>query len=533
MNSPTNTSGHPEQVDFDLQSRASAQALYRSITEFHTFFKREAVSRVVKTAGFCKSLLGNFKGQNPDRFYFDVMKTHREVIDHVWSILHPSTRIMHGNNDDNSNENLRSSSNNGSSSLSSPSRPGGGTGGRRSNRNHHNHRSSSNSFSGPPRGSGGIGGGNRERGSQSSLSNPTSPHHHHNHSVSPASTTTTTTTSTTTINTGQGNGDDPNGAPPLPPPSRHMQRSVSMGRSRSVQDSGLRPPNFQHLPPLPPYSQRSCSSDILLRGETARRSLRSIPHHGPYMASTATFYPYGDTPSISENGSEDDEETYGGSECYVTMSSRSEATYLPSTRSDPGARSFPLQPQSGGGGRMSHNLPPSSLTASETSGAPSDLYMTSLDSECSGASYRANSPPPLYREVDDEHSVPINFDPMVESISDSAASTTTGGGSTADDPNFGGISLVSPIIPIPDSDSGSAVFNFDAAAVLTRTRELEGELQRLRTAMTCRLCKQNPIGATFCPCGHTVCCYQCAQRMHSCWECDETVTSVQRMLLTR
>ena len=160
---------------------------------------------------------------------------------------------------------------------------------------------------------------------------------------------------------------------------------------------------------------------------------------------------------------------------------------------------------------------------SDTSGAPSELYMTSLDSECSGASYRVNSPPPLYREVDEEHSVPLNFDSLPPSEG------MVGSGI----PNSAAISLVSPIIPIASSDSGSAVFDFDAAAVLSRTQELEGELQRLRAAMTCRDCKQNPIGATFCPCGHTVCCYQCAQTMHRCWECNEPVTSVQRMLLTR
>lgn len=284
-----------------------------------------------------------------------------------------------------------------------------------------------------------------------------------------------------------------------------------MQRSHSVQDSGLRPPNFTHLPPLPPYSQRSCSSDALVRTNMSRRPhLRTIPTHGPHMASTATFNPYL-SPSISETGSDGEEEVYGGSECYVTMSSRSDATYLPSTHSDPGTIGRAYRP-------TGNSNPP--MPGSDTSGAPSDLYITSVDSECSGASYRVNSPPPLYREVDEEHSVPIDFD-----------SIPTSGG-TELTPDSAAISLVSPVIPI-SSETGSTVFDFDAAAVLNRTQELEGELQRLRAAMTCRLCKQNPIGATFCPCGHTVCCYQCAQRMNSCWECNETVTSVQRMLLTR
>lgn len=395
----------------------------------------------------------------------------------MWSILHPSTRFIHGN--DNDDESRGSANDPSSSSSASQSR----TSNRQSRNSSHHQRT------------------NTVRSSQpnSAVSEPR----------------------------GSGEGQDP--APPLPPPSRHMQRGGNMQRSHSVQDSGLRPPNFTHLPPLPPYSQRSCSSDVLVRGaNSSRRShFRTIPTHGPHMASTATFNPYL-SPSISETGSDGEDELYaGGSECYVTMSSRdrsaADATYLPSTQSDPGTTGRsrgsyrPSMPSMGG-----ISNPPTPLAASDTSSAPSDTYITSVDSECSGASYRVNSPPPIYREVDEEHSVPINFDTL-----------TPGGGSDTNAPNSAAISLVSPIIPIAGSEPGSAVFNFDAAAVLTRTQELEGELQRLRAAMTCRLCKQNPIGATFCPCGHTVCCYQCAQRMHSCWECDETVTSVQRMLLTR
>ena len=460
-------------MDFELESRAAAQALYRTVTEFHTFFKRDAVSRVVKTAGFCKSLLGNFKGQNPDRFYFDVVRTQREVIDHVWAILHPSTRFQHG--DENSDNSSRGSSSTASTNRANTSRRGNRS-------SHHHHRTST---------------------SSSSISS--------RHGSTSGSTT--SSSGTTEDHGSHAGGHDP--APPLPPPSRHMQRGGSMQRSHSVQDSGLRPPNFTHLPPLPPYSQRSCSSDALIRANLMRRPhLRTIPTHGPHMASTATFNPYL-SPSISETGSEDDEDLYGGgSECYVTMSSRSDATYLPSTQSDPGTmgRRRPYRPMG-----MSN---PSPLPLSDTSGAPSDLYMTSVDSDCSGASYRVNSPPPLYREVDEEHSVPLNFDSPPSPNPDSS-------------PNSAGVSLISPIIPIARLDQGGGTFDFDAADVLSRTQELEGELQRLRAAMTCRVCKQNPIGATFCPCGHTVCCYQCAQRMHSCRECDEVVTSVQKMLLTR
>ena len=386
-------------------------------------------------AGYCKSILGNFKGQNPDRFYFDVMKTHREVVDKVWSILHPNTVL------DNS-ENSSTVAHTGTSpDLRRP-----------------HSRQSSHSFS----------------SSESSI------------------------------------------PPPLPPPMRNMHRSGSMHRSNSVQESDIHPP-FERLPPLPPYTQRSASSNALVRGSSSRRlSGRSLPTHGPHMASTASFNPYL-SPSISETDTED-ESLYasGGSDCYVSMSTRSDPSYIFSTQSDPGSHAIlpdlantirrGTTNQSAVSSQNAHNM-------HSSFGPQSDTYITSGDSDISTGSVRINSPPPIYSEVDPEHSVPLSFTDMA--------------------PNSGGTSLVSPVIPIASDSESGAVFDFDANAVLTRTRELEGELQRLRTAMTCRLCKQNPIGATFCPCGHTVCCFSCAQRLRTCWECNETVSSVQRMLLTR
>jgi E3 ubiquitin-protein ligase MYLIP len=81
------------------------------------------------------------------------------------------------------------------------------------------------------------------------------------------------------------------------------------------------------------------------------------------------------------------------------------------------------------------------------------------------------------------------------------------------------------------SNQQHQAFNFDTQEVLTRTRELESELQRLRSAMTCRVCQTEPLGATFCPCGHTVCCFHCANTLSRCWQCDVPIDNVQRMLL--
>lgn len=405
-----------EQVDLELHSKAAAQALYRTITEFHTFFRRDKVSRMVKNAGYCKSLIGNIKGQNPDRFYFDVTRTHREVVDHVWAILNPRA----------SDDGTQRSSH--------------------SNRTSHSREHSSHS-------------------SREDLS--------------------------TTV------------PPPLPPPARGMRRSLSASGSHGGAVSSRSYPHSQ-MPPLPPYSRRNLSSDGLPVGHSGgrlrprhssitSRALPPIPSasHEQRLTSalSSTRNPYV-SPSISETGSESDETFYagGGSDTYVIMSEPS-MTYIRSTESDPG---------------VSHRL--------------SETYMTSGDSECSGASFdnrRINSPPPEYCEVDPEHTAPLNF---TDSL-----------------PESGGLTLVSPINPSSSSqgDESSSAVNFDTTSVLSRTRELEGELQRLRSAMTCRLCKQSPIGATFCPCGHTVCCYSCAKRLRTCWECDEVVLSVQKMILAQ
>ena len=347
-----------EELEVELSSRAASQALYRTVTEFHTFFRRDTVSSVVKTAGYSKSLLGNIKNQTPDRFYFDVVRTHKEVVNRVWSLLHSSDQ----------------------------------SGGRRP-------------------------------------SAPASPRLRRSRSQ-----------------------HDP--LPPIPgvPSSSRLQRAVSMQHP-------LRPNVcYQQMPPLPTFEQASHSADGV------------VINNRPHLATHMTSLPPYPSQTIAE-ASDDDSE-------YTTMSSRLGPGYTPGSLS---------------------------------SQALSDSYVMSGDSVASGVSSEhsdLNSPPPVYSEVDPE-STPLTF---------------------ANSPHSNSHSLTtSPSAAFPIS--GEGVFSFDTTSVLTRTRELEGELQRLRSAMTCRLCKQNPIGATFCPCGHTVCCFSCAQRLRTCWECDVLVHSVQRMLL--
>jgi E3 ubiquitin-protein ligase MYLIP len=79
-----------------------------------------------------------------------------------------------------------------------------------------------------------------------------------------------------------------------------------------------------------------------------------------------------------------------------------------------------------------------------------------------------------------------------------------------------------------------AVENFSVANVLTRARELEEELQKIKQLMTCHVCRVNPVSATFCPCGHTICCLQCAEQLQQlqCMQCSTQIQSIQRILLS-
>ena len=260
---------------------------------------------------------------------------------------------------------------------------------------------------------------------------------------------------------------------PLPPiPGSSATPSGSrLQRAASMQHPVRPNVCYQPMPPLPSFQQASHSADGVV--------INNRPHLATTHLTSLASMPAYPSQTISETSDEDTSSTYSSE--YTTMSSRL------------------------GPGYTHHN------TASSSQGL-SEAYITSEDSVTSRGSGDLNSPPPGYSEVDpDHHCTPLGFTPHSDSVSLASPTSTAGGG----------------VLPI----SGESIFSFDATSVLTRTRELEGELQRLRSAMTCRLCKQNPIGATFCPCGHTVCCFSCAQRLRTCWECDVLVHSVQRMLL--
>lgn len=373
-----------EELEVELSSRAASQALYRAVTEFHTFFRRDTVSEVVKTAGYCKSVLGNLKSQTPDRFYFDVTRTHKEVVNRVWSLLNSSDRS----------------------------------------------------------------------GGRQSVPFSTSPSPQHRR-----------------LRRGRSQHDP---LPPIPGATSTASSSTALSGSRLQRAASMQNPLrpnvcYQPMPPLPSFPQASHSADGVV--------INNRPHLACHMTSLSSMPPYL-SQTISETSDDDANSTYSSE--YTTMSSRL-------------------------GPGHTHRSGRSDSASQEHS----DSYATSGDSVVSASHSTLNSPPPVYTEVDpDQNSTPLAF---------------------TDVPHSAGLPLVSPSASLPIS--GEGVFSFDATCVLARTRELEGELQRLRSAMTCRLCRQNPIGATFCPCGHTVCCFPCAQRLRTCWECDVVVHSVQRMLL--
>ena len=368
--------GRSIQLEYELKSRAAAQALYRSVTEFHTFFQQDRVSSVVKSAGYCKSLIGSFKGQLPDRFYFDVTRTHQEVVDHLWPILHSNT------------------------SQSRPQPPPVSSAGF--------HNTSMMSLA-------------SQRSTRSLPSN--SPHHH---------------------------------AARL---QASLQRSISSDntfrRTRIPPPPFLPPVNMLHHPTSPSSRRGSNTS--------------TIPPPSP-------FNPYAS--NIEYNSDSDEQSNYnsGESDTYVCMRS---------------------------------------LGGSDTyAGAGSDTYVNSGASEVSSTSLenRIPSPPPVYSEID----------PNLESVPSPPPRRFP--------LNSGDNFTISGVLN--GQLSHERVFNFDTQEVLARTRELESELQRLKSAMTCRMCKVNPISATFCPCGHTICCHLCAKRIHQCWECNSTIVNIQKIALS-
>ncbi|CAB1321290.1 unnamed protein product [Coregonus sp. 'balchen'] len=64
-----------------------------------------------------------------------------------------------------------------------------------------------------------------------------------------------------------------------------------------------------------------------------------------------------------------------------------------------------------------------------------------------------------------------------------------------------------------------------------RSRVLEEKLQQLQDALLCILCCEEQMDAAFCPCGHMVCCHNCAAQLEVCPVCRSEVDHVQHVYL--
>ena len=53
--------------------------------------------------------------------------------------------------------------------------------------------------------------------------------------------------------------------------------------------------------------------------------------------------------------------------------------------------------------------------------------------------------------------------------------------------------------------------------------DLEQENQRLKEARICKICMDSEIGVVFLPCGHFICCVQCAPSLRDCPLCRQSI----------
>lgn len=65
-----------------------------------------------------------------------------------------------------------------------------------------------------------------------------------------------------------------------------------------------------------------------------------------------------------------------------------------------------------------------------------------------------------------------------------------------------------------------------------KAKSLEEENRRLREQTQCKICLDEKLAIVFLPCGHLVCCTQCAPGLHQCPECHGTIKGSVKTLLT-
>ncbi|XP_063041584.1 E3 ubiquitin-protein ligase MYLIP-A-like [Engraulis encrasicolus] len=84
---------------------------------------------------------------------------------------------------------------------------------------------------------------------------------------------------------------------------------------------------------------------------------------------------------------------------------------------------------------------------------------------------------------------------------------------------------------LQDSDCSSSGGGGVVGGGCVEMRELQERLRRLKEALLCMLCCERQIDAAFCPCGHIVCCQDCAARLELCPVCRSEVEHIQHVYL--
>lgn len=59
----------------------------------------------------------------------------------------------------------------------------------------------------------------------------------------------------------------------------------------------------------------------------------------------------------------------------------------------------------------------------------------------------------------------------------------------------------------------------------------KNQLQKIQEGFVCRVCMDKEISTTLCPCGHMVCCSECADRLDECPVCRTSINKIQPVFL--
>ncbi|KAJ8354346.1 hypothetical protein SKAU_G00219130 [Synaphobranchus kaupii] len=79
--------------------------------------------------------------------------------------------------------------------------------------------------------------------------------------------------------------------------------------------------------------------------------------------------------------------------------------------------------------------------------------------------------------------------------------------------------------PVKSSEGGANCYSCQ------QSQDLQEKLQSLKEALLCMLCCEEQIDSAFCPCGHMVCCQNCAAQLQSCPVCRSEIDHIQHVYL--